>query len=142
MHNRTKALLSVCFCAGLIGSLISSGTLWLFGRTGLTHLLGVQLAPEWTLAWLYPRLVWGGLWGMVFFLSVAGLRSRNHWVRKGLWCSLLPTLFQLFYVFPNQTPHGAFGLGLGTLTPLVLLLVNGIWGLFTGVFARILWGRG
>ena len=140
MH-RTKALLSVCFCAGLIGALANSAALWLFGRSGLAHLLGVQLAPEWTLGWLYPRLVWGGLWGLAFYVTVAGMRSRSQWVRKGLWCSLLPTLFQLFYVFPNQTPHGALGLGLGTMTPVVVLLVNGVWGFFTGTFARLLWGR-
>ncbi|MEZ4598290.1 MAG: hypothetical protein R2940_00680 [Syntrophotaleaceae bacterium] len=141
MH-RTKALLSVCFCAGLIGAFFNSLALWMSGRIGLTHLLGVTLAPQWTLAWLYPRLVWGGLWGLAYFFSVAGPRSRNQWIRKGLWISLLPTAFQLFYVFPNQTPHGAMGLGLGTLTPLLVLIFNAIWGIFTGTFARILWGRG
>jgi peptidoglycan/LPS O-acetylase OafA/YrhL len=139
---RTKALLSVCFCAGLIGALFNSFTLWGFGRAGLIRLLGVQLTPEWTLAWLYPRLVWGGIWGLAYFIAVAGPRSRNQWIRKGLWVSLLPTAFQLFYVFPNQTPHGPMGLGLGTLTPLLVLVFNAVWGVVTGTFARILWGRG
>jgi hypothetical protein len=140
--NRSKALLSVCFCAGLLGGLVNSAAVWFFGRIGLTRLLGVALAPEWTLAWLYPRLVWGGLWGLAYFFSVAGPRSQNQWIRKGLWISLLPTAFQLFYVFPNQTPHGPMGLGMGTLTPGLVLAFNAIWGVFTGFFARILWGRG
>ena len=140
--QRTNALLSVCFCAGLIGAFFNSLFLWLLGRIGVTRLLEVNLAPVWSAEWLYPRLVWGGLWGMVYFLSVAGPQSRNQWIRKGLWLSLLPTAFQLFYVFPNQTPHGAMGLGLGTFTPLLVLLANAIWGIFTGTFARVLWGRG
>lgn len=140
--QRTNVLLSVCFCAGLIGGFFNSFFLWLFGRIGLMQLLEINLTPVWSAEWLYPRLVWGGLWGLVYFLSVAGPHSRNHWIRKGLWFSLLPTAFQLFYVFPNQTPHGPMGLALGTFTPLLVLLVNLIWGTFTGTFARVLWGRG
>ena len=140
MH-RTKALASVCFCAGLIGALFNSLAAWLCGQFGVTHLAGVAMDPQWTLAWLYPRLVWGGLWGLAYFITVAGPRSRHHWIRKGLWVSLLPATFQLFYVFPNQTLHGPMGLGLGNLTPLFVLLFNFVWGTFTAVFARILWGR-
>jgi len=139
--SRTKAMASVCFCAGLIGALFNSFAAWLGGRIGLTALAGVALTPEWTLSWLYPRLIWGGLWGLAFFITVASPRSRNRWIRKGLWASLLPTAWQLFYVFPNQTPHGALGLALGNATPLFVIGYNLIWGIFTGFFARLLWGR-
>jgi len=63
-------------------------------------------------------------------------------VRKGLWISLLPTAVQLFVVFPNFTPHGMLGLGLGTLTALFVLIFNFVWGFFTGTFTRLFWGRG
>ncbi len=139
--NRNSALLAVCFCAGLLGALINSAALWLAGAKGLTAMAGVAIAPDLTPAWLYPRLVWGGLWGIIYFLTVGAARSRQKWIRKGLYISLLPTSAQLFYFFPQHTPHGMMGLGLGDATPVFVLGFNLIWGLFTGLFARILWGR-
>ncbi len=140
--NRDSALLAVCFCAGLIGALANSIAAWLAGQWGITELAGVSLAPALTAAWLYPRLVWGGIWGLAYFVTVKRPRTRRHWVRKGLWVSLLPTLTQLLYVFPQKTSFGLLGLGLGTLTPAFVLLFNMIWGFFTGFFTRLLWGRG
>lgn len=140
--QRNSALLAVCFCAGLLGGLANSLALWLAGRWGLTALAGVNLAPQLSAAWLYPRLIWGGLWGLLFYLTVARPRFRRHWLRKGLWLSLLPTLVQLFVVFPYHTPYGLLGFGLGDLTALFVLLANFVWGFFTGLFTRALWGRG
>jgi hypothetical protein len=140
--NRNSALLSVCFCAGVIGALANSVAVWFSGAWGLTELAGVRLAPHLTLPWLYPRLIWGGLWGLAYYLAVGHPRYRRHWVRKGLWVSLLPTAAQLLYFFPAKTALGPLGLGLGALTPLFVLLFNFIWGFFTGLFARLLWGKG
>ena len=140
--QRNSALLSVCFCAGLLGALANSLALWLAGRWGITALAGVDLAPRLTAAWLYPRLVWGGLWGLLFYVTVSRPRFRRHWVRKGLWLSLLPTLVQLFVIFPYRTSYGPMGVGLGDLTALFVLAANFVWGFFTGLFTRILWGRG
>ncbi|ORJ59790.1 hypothetical protein [Geothermobacter hydrogeniphilus] len=140
--NRGSALLATAFAAGLLGGLCNSLALWLAGDWGLTALLGVKIAPHLTPAWLYPRLVWGGIWGLVFYFTIARPRARRHWVRKGLWISLLPSAVQLFIIFPNTTHFGMLGFGLGQLTPLVVLLANAVWGLFTGVFTRALWGRG
>lgn len=140
--QRYSALLSVCFCAGLLGGLANSLALWLAGRWGLTTMAGVALTPHLTAAWLYPRLVWGGLWGLLFYFTVARPRSRRHWVHKGLWLSLVPTMVQLFLVFPQRTPYGPLGIGLGNLTALFVLLANFAWGVSTGFFSRVLWGRG
>ncbi|MEZ4484578.1 MAG: hypothetical protein R2864_08265 [Syntrophotaleaceae bacterium] len=140
MH-RTKAMASVCFCAGMLGALCSSLAAWVGGNLGLAQTAWLNMPPQWNLPWLYPRLFCGGLWGLAFFITVASPRARNRWVRKGLWVSLLPTAWQLFYVFPNQTTHGALGLGLGILTPLLVIGFNFIWGFFTGFFGRLLWGR-
>ena len=140
--QRNKALLSVCFCAGLLGGLANGLALWLAGLWGATTLAGVQLDPQLSAAWLYPRLIWGGLWGLSYFLLVSRPRLRRHWVRKGLWLSLLPTLVELFLIFPYRTPYGPMGIGLGNLTPLFVLLPNLVWGFCTGLFTRLLWGRG
>jgi hypothetical protein len=140
--NRTPALLAVCFCAGLIGAFINSLVVWLSGLWGLTAMAGVAIAPDLTPSWLCARLIWGGLWGLVFFLAVAPPRRRRHWVRKGLWVSLLPTAAQLFFFFPHQTPYGLMGFELGNLTPLLVFFFNLVWGFATGIFTRLLWGRG
>jgi hypothetical protein len=100
------------------------------------------MAPNFSPAWLYPRLVWGGIWGLVYFPTIGHPRARRHWVRKGLWISLLPTAVQLFFIFPYRTSCGFMGIGLGILTPAFVLLFNFIWGFFTGLFTRLLWGRG
>lgn len=139
--NRGGALLSVSFCAGLLGGLANSAALWLAGHFGLTELLQVAMEPTWTKAWLYPRLVWGGIWGIAYYFTVGHPRARQRWVRKGLWVSLLPTAVQLFIIFPNLTTHGMLGLGLGRMTPVLVVLANLVWGIFTGFFTRLLWGR-
>lgn len=138
---KNSALLAVCFFGGLIGGLACSLFIWMMGNWGVTSLLNVRIAPELTAAWLYPRLVWGGIWGIPYFLSVGVPRARRHWVRKGLYMSLLPTFYMLFYVFPYQLGKDQAGLALGLLTPVVVLVTNLVWGVFTGVFTRLFWGR-
>lgn len=139
---RTKALLTVCFCAGMLGALCSSLVAWQSGQMGFPAMVNVRMAPALTPDWIYSRLVWGGLWGLTYFLVVGPLKSRRHWARKGLWISVLPTAFQLFFVYPYMTRFGWLGLGLGQLTPFFILGYNMIWGLCTGIFCRLFWGRG
>jgi hypothetical protein len=117
--------LSLVFAAGCLGGLINSFAAWLAGSRGLTQALGVNLAPHLTLQWLYPRLVWGGIWGFIFLLPIL---TRSP-IQRGLLLSLGPTLMQLFYFFPQHTAYGQMGMALGTLTPLAVLVLNAIWGL-------------
>ncbi|MEB2343949.1 MAG: hypothetical protein OZ948_04355 [Deltaproteobacteria bacterium] len=115
--------LSLFFAAGVVGALANSVAVWLLGELGVPRALGVALAPDWSAGWLYPRLVWGGLWGLLFALPIqAALLPR------GLLVSLAPTLFQLFVVFPAWAGQGVAGLELGLLTPAFVLLYNAIWG--------------
>jgi hypothetical protein len=123
-----------------LGAIVNSLVAWQIGLLGLPELLGVQMAPRLSAAWLYPRMIWGGLWGLAYFLAVGTHNSRRHWARKGLLISLLPTAFQLLIVFPQWTGHGLFGFSLGQLTPLFVLIYNLIWGFATGVFTRLFWG--
>ena len=140
MH-RPLHLLAVCFCSGLLGALASGLLLWLAAKLGVLKLAGVTLIPQFTAAWFYPRLVWGGLWGLVYFLAVGPTHSRQRWARRGMLISLLPTAFELLVVFPYFRGLGLFGQQLGRLTPAVIVLVNLAWGFFTGIFCRLLWGR-
>lgn len=129
--------MSLAFASGCVGGLLNSLVLWFFGARGINQLLGVKLAPELTPAFLYPRLVWGGLWGLLFLLS---WRSQNIF-RQGLIYSLGPTLGQLFLVFPYKANKGLLGLELGLLTPLLVLLLNAVWGLGTAWWLHLAAGN-
>jgi len=127
--------ISLSFVAGLLGGLANSLTLWLFGVVGLNQLLGVALAPTLSPAWLYPRLVWGGLWGWLFLLPM----PRLTYPTRGLLLSLGPSLVQMFVVFPFQLGKGVAGIKLGYLTPLLVLVFNAVWGLVASQWLK--WAR-
>jgi hypothetical protein len=126
----------------MLAALCSSLVAWQSGQMGLPAMAGVRITPSLNPEWIYSRMIWGGIWGLVYFLVVGPLKSRRHWARKGLWISVLPTAFQLLFVYPYMTRYGWFGLELGQLTPLFTFVYNLVWGLCTGIFCRLLWGRG
>lgn len=125
--------LMIVFAAGCIGALANSLTVWLFGDLGISHSLGVAIAPALSPHWLYPRIVWGGLWGLLFALPM--LQSRLFW--KGTLLSLLPTAVQLFIVFPFKAHQGIAGLDLGLLTPVLVFFFNWVWGIVTAVSIKL-----
>jgi hypothetical protein len=117
------------FAAGCLGALVNSLVVWFAGNAGFTRTLGVAIAPGLTAGWLYPRIVWGGLWGAVFFLPIANAKP----IVKGTILSLFPTAIQLFVVFPYKAHKGLAGLELGLLTPVFVLAVNWVWGVVTAL---------
>ena len=125
--------LMIFFAAGCAGALANSLTVWLFGDFGISRSLGVAIAPSLSAHWLYPRIVWGGLWGLLFALPM--LQSRLFW--KGTLISLLPTAVQLFIIFPFKAHKGIAGLELGLLTPLLVLFFNWVWGIATATSIKL-----
>ena len=123
--------LMMYFAAGSIGALANSVALWWLGYYGLTARFNIAIAPHLSPEWLYPRIVWGGLWGLLFILPM--LQSRL-WL-KGLLISPAPTAVQLLVIFP-QANKGIGGTELGIYTPILVLLVNGIWGLTAALSIR------
>ena len=119
---------SLAFVAGAVGGLMNSVCVWFFGAVGLTNALGVKIAPAFTAPWLYQRLVWGGLWGWLFLLPLAGL----SFPVRGLIFSLGPSLATRFLVLPFQAHKGVLGLQLGALTPVLVLFFNAVWGVAAG----------
>lgn len=124
--------IATSFSCGVFGALIACLLLWALGAYGITAALGVRLAPSLTLGWLYPYLVWGGIWAMLFLLP-----WRNAWFTRGLLLSLPPLLVQFFLMFP-RSGAGVAGLGLGALTPLVVFAVFATWGVVTSFMLRYL----
>ena len=123
--------LSLVFAAGCLGGLVNSLAVWLSGMYGITSAIGVKIAPQLSAAWLYPRIVWGGIWGFLFLLPLL----RRKLLIQGLIFSLGPTLVQLFVVFP-KAHKGMMGLDLGTLTPLAVVVFNAVWGVTAAVWLR------
>ena len=115
---------SLVFAAGSLGGLINGLAVWIFGELGITAALGVKIAPQISPGFLYPRLVWGGIWGLLFLLPLMKTRIFS----KGLIFSLGPTLVQLFVVFPMKANKGVMGFDLGLFTPLFVVVFNAIWG--------------
>lgn len=125
---------SLCFTGGLVGALAGSIFFWMAGANGWTAALNVALTPEWSADWLFPRLIWGGLWGLLFVPRV--FPDSFFW--RGLLVSLVPSLVQLCIVFPGQPGRGFLGLELGVLTPVVIIAVNAVWGWAAALW--VLWG--
>ncbi|MGA8179008.1 MAG: hypothetical protein WB792_03045 [Desulfobacterales bacterium] len=119
----------VYFAAGCLGGLANSLAVWAFGAYGITNHFGVSIAPALKLAWLYPRIVWGGIWGFVFLLPFL----YNKLITKGAIISIFPTLVQLFVVFPLKAHKGYLGLDLGMYTPVFVILFNLVWGIVAGL---------
>ncbi|MGD2095930.1 MAG: hypothetical protein PVG35_00025 [Desulfobacterales bacterium] len=132
MNNLARKL-SLVFAAGVLGGLINSLAVWGAGELGITAAAGVKIAPKLSAGWLYPRLVWGGIWGILFLLPM--MQSRI-WSR-GFIYSLGPTLVQLFVVFPIKAHKGTMGLELGMLTPLFVVVYNAIWGWAAAIWLRL-----
>ena len=139
--SKSSALFAVCFTAGLLGAIASSFFLWGCHEWGVFAMLGVKMKQTLDLPTLYPQMMVGGLWGLVYFFTVGIPRHRRHWVRKGLYFSLLPSLVAIFYLYPYVYHRGMAGFDLGMFTPLVIVVTHLVWGLFTGFFARLFWGR-
>ncbi len=121
--------LSVVFAGGCLGALVNSWVSFSMGQAGIPQKLGVALAPAWTKAFLYPRIVWGGLWGFLFLLPAMRGGFLVGVFSRGVFFSLGPTLAQLLYFFPFVLQKGWFGLSLGELTPLFVFFYNAVWGL-------------
>ncbi|MGD8177124.1 hypothetical protein [Marinimicrobium sp. ARAG 43.8] len=121
------------FGAGALGGLGKCLVMWLFGLYGISQMLGVSIAPGLSAHWLYPHIVWGGLWGFLFLLPVL----HGRLLPQTLVLSLFPTLVQLFVIYPYQTRYGIAGLGLGTLTPVLVWFFNWVWALVAAIALRM-----
>jgi hypothetical protein len=131
MKNLAKNM-SLVFAAGCLGGLVNSITLWIFVEFGILSAFNVKVGAPMTPPWLYPRLVWGGIWGFLFLMPL----TKQNLFMRGLLFSLGPTLFQLFVVFPYWLNKGMMGTDLGKWTPLFVVFFNAVWGWTTALWLK------
>lgn len=117
--------LSGAFTGGALGALLDSFNIWFMGVAGISDLLGITMKPEFTAPWAYQRMVWGGIWMLLLLLPV----WRKRIVARGMLFSLLPSAMMLVLVLPSMG-KGVFGLGFGTMMPVVVVGLNFIYGIF------------
>ena len=108
--------LSVCFAAGCVAGLAYALGLWAMGHYGFTRFLHVDIAPYLSNAYIYQRVVWGGICGLIFLLP-----WQKSWMTRGVLLSLIPAGIMLLILLPMRG-YGVGALGLGTLTPMVIIL--------------------
>jgi hypothetical protein len=123
----------VVFAAGCLGALVKCLVMWLCSRYGITQSLSVHLAGSLSPAWLYPHIVWGGLWGFLFLLPIL---SSSIFARS-LVLALIPAGVQLFVIYPFYEGKGFAGLSLGVLTPFVVLFYWWVWSFSTAVTLKL-----
>jgi hypothetical protein len=121
------------FGAGCLGGLVMCLVMWLFSYYGITQALNVKLAGYLSAPWMYPRIVWGGLWGLLFALPffAGSIFARTFII------ALIATLVQLFVFYPFYEGKGMAGMALGVLTPFLVFFFFWVWSLTTGLLLRL-----
>lgn len=101
----------MAFAAGAVGALANSLAVQIAGQ------LRPGAAPPFTPAWIYQRLVWGGIWGFLLLLPL--LRGRP--VVRGLLLGLAPAVARLTLFAPPDASASVAGIA-------QVFLFNAIWG--------------
>jgi hypothetical protein len=128
------------FIAGFFGTLV-------FHQLTLAVLWGLGVAPftPYSIALTHPFGIpavlslsfWGGIWGILFALVHGTFPRRGaYWVVAFFFGAILPSLVALLVVLPLKgRPVGG-----GWHLPLLLtaFLVNGAWGIGTGLILKAL----
>jgi hypothetical protein len=113
---------------------------------GLLHVVGITPAMPYNFHPVRPFGVpqvislafWGGVWGIVFVLVERWLARSpgGYWVGAIIFGAVFPTVFSWLVVAPLK----GLPLGYGFHFPGILIgpIVNGLWGLGTGLFLAVL----
>ncbi|MBI5557182.1 MAG: hypothetical protein HY885_06045 [Deltaproteobacteria bacterium] len=128
------------FIAGFLATLI-------FHQLTLTLLWAVNLAPFGPFSMMatkplgmpavFSLAFWGGIWGMVFALIDCRFPAHAaYWLTAFLFGAIFPSLVALLVVLPLKgKPMGG-----GWHPPLLVtaFLINGAWGVGTGLILKLL----
>ena len=117
--------ISGAFTGGALGALLDSFNIWAMGKIGISDLIGITMKPEFTAPWAYKRMIWGGIWMLFLLLPI----MKNKIILRGMLISLIPSAMMLFNVLPAMG-KGIYGLGFGNLMPVVVIVLNFIYGAF------------
>ncbi len=117
MGVRLFRRLSLAFAAGAAGVIALVAFLWLLRESGVAASLGLRLPAPKLPDFLYSRIVWGGIWALLFVLPV----MTRQWLLRGLVVGVLASLASIFYFNPawKSAPFTFV---------IVIFVANAIWG--------------
>jgi hypothetical protein len=132
----------------LVGFVSGAAAVLLFhqGAAALLHALdltartpySMQPTRPWGIPQIWSIAFWGGVWGTVLAATLARLEGARLVLAALVFGAILPTLVAWFVVAPLKGQPMA-----GGLVPMAMaaaLIVNGAWGLGTGI-GLALFGR-
>ncbi|CAA9891776.1 conserved membrane hypothetical protein [Candidatus Methylobacter favarea] len=130
------------FAAGFLATLIFHQlTLALLWNAGIAPFAPFSLAATqpFGVPAVFSLAFWGGIWGILFAVVDDNFpRGNSYWITAFLFGAILPSLVALLIVLPLKgKPIG------GNWQPTLLLtafLINGAWGVGTGLFLKTLSG--
>lgn len=97
----------------------------------------MQPVPPFGVPAVFSAAFWGGLWGIVFALVQTRFpHGGGYWGAALAFGAVLPTLVALLIVAPLK--GGPIGAGWQPQIWLFAAIVNGAWGLGTGVFLKLM----
>lgn len=134
-----SARLGVGLLGGTLGGLAYLAVAGISQTAGIPGLLGVGLQESLGLGAAVSQAASGAAWGVIFGLVYPCLPASGP-VGRGLLFSLLPALFVLVAVFPDDRKYGLFGTELGGLTFVVVVAYHLAWGAAAG--ATMAWAAG
>lgn len=127
MSNVARAV-ALCFAAGAAAGFLKCVAAWLTLRYGVAAQLGAHVVGSLSPVVIYPRVVIGGLWGLLFLLPMA----RNSILVSGLLWGVVVAAAELvlFPLIGGRTP------ALLNMSVLLALLLWLVWGLAAAFLLR------
>lgn len=127
------------FGAGFLATLVFHQlALWVLWHAGVAPFAPFPMAATqpFGIPAVFSLAFWGGLWGILFALVERKFPSGGgYWLVAFLFGAILPSLVALLIVLPLKGHPMGGGWGLPLLS--TAFLINGAWGVGTGVFLRL-----
>ncbi len=131
------------FIAGFLATLVFHQlTLWLLWGVGLTPLrpFSTVATKPFGLPAVLSLALWGGVWGILFsFVERRFPAQWKYWATAFVLGAVFPSAVALLVVLPLKG-HPAGG-GWQSSIVFTALLVNGAWGIGTGLLLKVLSNR-
>jgi len=142
VHSKIQTLERVVigFIAGYLATIIfhqlTLEALWALGISPFPPFSFAVTEPFHIRA-VFSLAIWGGVWGIIFALvSGSFARIGNYWADAFLFGAIVPSLVALLIVLPLKGKPLAGGWDGAFL--LTVFIINGAWGLGTGIILRLL----
>ena len=122
------------FVAGFLATLIfHQGTIGLLHGLGAIPVAPYPLQPTWPFG--VPQVIslafWGGVWGLVLWAIIRNARELKYWGLCLAVGAVGPTAVAMAVVFPLK------GIPVDATKAVAGLILNGVWGLGTGVMILV-----